>query len=305
MEAGEKLVVVGRKGAGKTTLLRILAGADSGFTGKVSYGTGIQTGYFSQDAAETMTGSVPVLEYLEAEAPTHLVPRVRDMLGAFLFRGDDVYKPVSVLSGGEKSRLALLRMLLKPMNLLVMDEPTNHLDLNSKDILLDTLRQFEGTIIFVSHDRSFMEALSTKTLELSARPGGPAAARLFYGNYAYYLDRMEREAAGEYGDISGPAFPAEQAVAEQSSAERRAADKQRQALVRRLQRQEEEILKALEDLEYEKIRLEGELARPDIYSSGGKAKAVKAGLDKTAAELERLNREWEEKAAELEAAENN
>jgi ATP-binding cassette subfamily F protein 3 len=311
VEAGEKLVVVGRNGAGKTTLLRILAGADTGFTGKVSYGTGIQTGYFSQDAAETMTGSVPVLEYLEAEAPTHLVPRVRDMLGAFLFRGDDVYKPVSVLSGGEKSRLALLRMLLKPMNLLVMDEPTNHLDLHSKDILLDTLRQFEGTIIFVSHDRSFMEALSTKTLELSARPGGSAAARLFYGNYAYYLDRMEREAAGEYGDISGPAFPveqaavAEQSVAEQSSAERRAADKQRQALVRRLQRQEEEILKALEDLEHEKIRLEGELARPDIYSSGGKAKAVKAGLDKTAAELERLNREWEEKAAELEAAENN
>ncbi|MDR2103217.1 MAG: ATP-binding cassette domain-containing protein, partial [Treponema sp.] len=167
LESGEKLLVVGRNGAGKSTLLRIIAGSDGDFTGKVNYGAGIQAGYFSQDAAETMTGTKQVLEFMEAEAPTALVPRVRDMLGAFLFRGDDVYKPISVLSGGEKSRLALLKMLLKPMNLLVLDEPTNHLDLLSKDILLDTLKKFSGTIIFVSHDRSFMEALSTKTLELS------------------------------------------------------------------------------------------------------------------------------------------
>jgi ATP-binding cassette subfamily F protein 3 len=324
VEAGEKLVVVGRNGAGKTTLLRILSGADTDFTGKLNYGTGIQTGYFSQDAAETMTGSVPVLEYLEAEAPTPLIPKVRDMLGAFLFRGDDVYKPISVLSGGEKSRLALLRMLLKPMNLLILDEPTNHLDLHSKDILLDTLQQFEGTIIFVSHDRSFMEALSTKTLELSARDGGrPAAARLFYGNYGYYLDRIEREEAGEY-EIPDESFrPVEPSVSAAEdvttivtasepaplprtilikAGERRAADKQRQALIRRLQRQEEEVLKALEDLEKEKTRLEGELVRPEIYSSGEKAKTIKARLDGVTAELENKSREWEGKAAELEAA---
>ncbi|MDR2134466.1 MAG: ATP-binding cassette domain-containing protein, partial [Treponema sp.] len=200
LESGERLVVAGRNGAGKTTLLRIISGADAGFGGTLKYGAGVSVGYFSQDAAEAMTGSEQILELVEAGAPGALVPRLRDMLGAFLFRGDDVYKPVSVLSGGEKSRLALLRMLLKPVNLLVLDEPTNHLDIHSKDLLLDTLKKFGGTIVFVSHDRAFMEALSTKTLELSgAGPEEPARARLFYGNYAYYLERIEREAGGNEG----------------------------------------------------------------------------------------------------------
>jgi ATP-binding cassette subfamily F protein 3 len=172
------------------------------------------------------------------------------------------------------------------MNLLILDEPTNHLDLHSKDILLDTLQQFEGTIIFVSHDRSFMEALSTKTLELTARDSGkPAAARLFYGNYGYYLDRVEREDAGGYEIPEDPSRPAEQPAPTVQdvtinvttpvpaplpktilikAGERRAVDKQRQTLIRRLQRQEEEILKALEELEKEKAQLEGELARPEI-----------------------------------------
>ncbi|MDR3167924.1 MAG: ABC-F family ATP-binding cassette domain-containing protein [Treponema sp.] len=339
LESGEKLLVVGRNGAGKTTLLRIIAGRDGDFTGKVSYGTGIQPGYFSQDAAETMAGTEQVLESTEAEAPTSLVPQVRDMLGAFLFRGDDVYKPLSVLSGGEKSRLALLRMLLKPMNLLILDEPTNHLDLHSKDILLDTLKKFPGTIIFVSHDRAFMEALSTKTLELSGGPPalpnapGPAPAgpahRLFYGNYAYYLDRIEREAAeaGSGGEIeksggtkgAAPPDPKEtpvlpepapsgtlpktiliKAPGRQSAAERREAEKQKQTLIRRLIRQEGEILRELENLEAEKVKLEGELARPEVYSQGEKARAVQTGIRKLAAEIDEKTREWEEKARELE-----
>jgi ATP-binding cassette subfamily F protein 3 len=211
LESGERLVVAGRNGAGKSTLLRIIAGADSGYEGSVKYGAGVSAGYFSQDAAEAMSGSEQVIDFMEAEAPTALVPKLRDMLGAFLFRGDDVYKSVSVLSGGEKSRLALLRMLLKPMNLLILDEPTNHLDLHSKDILLDTLRGFGGTIIFVSHDRAFMEALSTKTFELSPNvdPAAPAKARLFYGNYAYYLERAEKEALGEIegGSLPPPSSP--------------------------------------------------------------------------------------------------
>jgi ATP-binding cassette subfamily F protein 3 len=142
LESKEKLVVVGRNGAGKSTLLRILAGVDSDYSGSMSFGAGIAIGYFSQDAAETMTGSQSVLEFMEAEAPLELIPKVRDMLGAFLFRGDDVYKSLSVLSGGEKSRLALLKLLLKPFNLLILDEPTNHLDLSSKDILLETLKSY-------------------------------------------------------------------------------------------------------------------------------------------------------------------
>ncbi|GHU60629.1 ABC transporter ATP-binding protein [Spirochaetia bacterium] len=330
LEAGEKLVVVGRNGAGKTTLLRILAGADQDFAGSVTYGAGIQPGYFSQDAAETIgtEGSLgSVLEYLEAEAPTELIPRVRDMLGAFLFRGDDVYKPISVLSGGEKSRLALLRMLLKPMNLLILDEPTNHLDLQSKDILLDTLTHYTGTIIFVSHDRAFMEALSTKTLELSARgPGQPTAARLFYGDYGYYLDRAERESAGgiaagdsitmrgtslQAADNTEPAAPPlpEETAPDSlpktvliKASEHRELSKQRQTLIRRLEREEGEILRDLEKREAEKAALETELGAPAVYSSGEKARAVKARLEEVTAALEGKGREWEEKAAELERA---
>jgi ATP-binding cassette subfamily F protein 3 len=352
LEAGERLVVAGRNGAGKTTLLRILAGEDQNYSGRLTYGAGIKPGYFSQDAAEAMgtedsPDSRQALEYLESEAPTELIPRVRDMLGAFLFRGDDVHKPISVLSGGEKSRLALLRMLLKPMNLLILDEPTNHLDLQSKDILLDALKSYNGTIIFVSHDRAFMEALSTKTLELSARgPDQPAAARLFYGNYGYYLDRIAREEEHKGGSLppgssrsassatphSGapprnappvpPEPPAEtpapaiSAVGQDprvilikagqerpmTAGERRETEKQKQAHIRRLQRQEEAILKALAALEAEKTALETELAQPSVYSNGEKARATKARLDRAIAEAEAKGREWEAKAEELESA---
>ncbi|AEF80649.1 ABC-F family ATP-binding cassette domain-containing protein [Leadbettera azotonutricia] len=341
LESGEKFLVVGRNGAGKTTLLRIIAGQDQAFSGTVKYGAGISAGYFSQDAAETLTGSQTVLDYMEAEAPTYLIPKVRDMLGAFLFRGDDVFKALTVLSGGEKSRLALLRMLLKPMNLLILDEPTNHLDLQSKDILLGCLKAFTGTVIFVSHDRGFMEALSTKTLEL--RAGKPH--RLFYGDYRYYLDRVASEGDGTgheennrqaqqsldtntgsdsiaaNNDTSGiiSTNSANTGIAEKlpssilvkagappilSAAERREQEKQRQSQVRRLERQEAEILARIERLEKERSALEAELARPEVYSSGEKAKAVKAKLDQTTAAIDTGNREWEEKAAELAALRN-
>ncbi|MDR0378121.1 MAG: ABC-F family ATP-binding cassette domain-containing protein [Spirochaetaceae bacterium] len=313
LESGERLLVAGRNGAGKSTLLRILSGADRDYAGSLQYGAGIAPGYFSQDAAEAMTGAAPsgealsALEYLEAEAPSALIPKVRDMLGAFLFRGDDVFKPVSVLSGGEKSRLALLRMLLKPLNLLILDEPTNHLDIYSKDILLDTLTRFSGAIIFVSHDRAFMEALSTKTLELSPRPsGGPAAARLFYGGYGYYLERLERERGEADAEPPVPA-PVKTSAADtgedaRPGAARRVQSKQRQALIRRLERREGEILSALEALEAEKAALETELAQPRVYSSGEKAREVKRRIDEAAAAVEGKTREWEAAAEELERA---
>ena len=315
VEAGERLVVAGPNGAGKSTLLRILAGEDLHYGGTLRYGAGVAAAYFSQDAAEAMTGSEQALEFIEAAAPTALVPKARDLLGAFLFRGDDVHKPVSVLSGGEKSRLALLRMLLRPVNLLVLDEPTNHLDLYSKDILLDALRQFAGTIIFVSHDRAFMEALSTKTLELSPNAAAPAQARLFYGNYAYYLDRLEREKAGETeterpdknqnaASVSFDEMPAPEGRSI-SAACFREQSKRKQALVRRLERQEKEILKALDDLEQQKTRAEAELARPDVYSNAEKAKAAQRQLDCAAAAIAAKTAEWESVAAQLSTAANS
>jgi ATP-binding cassette subfamily F protein 3 len=297
IDSGERLVVAGPNGAGKTTLLRIISGTDRDFEGCVKYGTGICAGYFSQDAAESMDSEAQVLEYMEEGAPAALIPKLRDMLGAFLFRGDDVYKSVHVLSGGEKSRLALLKMLLKPLNLLILDEPTNHLDLNSKDILLEALSGFGGTIIFVSHDRYFMEALSTKTLELTPGSGNTAAqARLFYGNYRYYLDRIEPETQRAQATklpvsaVSANDLPPN---------EKRILDKQRQAAIRRLERQEAEILKALEELENEKSALETQLALPEIYSNGEKAKSVKQKLDLCTTAIDEKTREWEKITGEL------
>jgi len=295
LDSGERLAVAGPNGAGKTTLLRILAGADRGHEGAVKFGTGISAGYFSQDAAEAMSGSEQVLDFLESQAPTALIPRVRDMLGAFLFRGDDVYKPVSVLSGGEKSRLALLRMLLRPLNLLILDEPTNHLDLHSKDVLLDTLLAFRGTIIFVSHDRAFMEALSTKVLELSSGTGAPRA-RLFYGNYAYYMEKLAAE-GGECenptasgGIIQAASIPAS---GRGTAAEERERGKRRQTAIRRLERREEELLAALDGLEKEKTRLETELSTPEVYTVGERARAVKLKLDENAAAIAAGHADWE------------
>lgn len=294
VETGEKLLVVGRNGAGKTTLLRIVAGLDSNFEGTVTYGAGIQVGYFSQDAAEEMKGSASVLETLEAETPTALIPKLRDMLGAFLFRGDDVYKAVSVLSGGEKSRLALLRLLLHPVNLLILDEPTNHLDLHSKDVLLDSLASYPGTVIFVSHDRAFMEALSTKALELSR-----GEARLYYGNYAYYLERQAGSGTQTVTGVSSGAVPPSDSPisgpggSSSSAAEYRETEKKRQGAIRRLEKDEEGILERTERLEAEKKLLEREIQRPEIYSDGLRVREIQGRLDSITAELDTASQEWE------------
>ncbi|MCL2180445.1 MAG: ABC-F family ATP-binding cassette domain-containing protein [Treponema sp.] len=299
LDAKERLVVTGPNGAGKTTLLRIIAEADNDFEGNVKLGTGIKSGYFSQDAAEAMDSSQSVIEFMEEESPTALIPKLRDMLGAFLFRGDDVYKSVSVLSGGEKSRLALLKMFLKPMNLLILDEPTNHLDLYSKDILLDALNKFDGTIIFVSHDRAFMEKLSTKTLELTPGSGlSPACAKLFYGNYGYYLERTSEgmNGADSTENVNNDLKSADLNV---SNEQRRIIDKQKQTILRRLEKKESEILKSLEELDNKKRLLEAQLSNPGIYSNGDKAREVKIKLDECASGIEAKTREWEETAAEI------
>jgi ATP-binding cassette subfamily F protein 3 len=345
VDSGERLVVVGRNGAGKSTLLRIMAGVDSADEGTLQYGAGIVPGYFCQENTRLLHSgtalgnqgvpsnqdlpsnqSVPanqsVLSFMESCAPTNLIPGIRDMLGAFLFRGDDVYKPIAVLSGGETSRLALLRLLLTPANLLILDEPTNHLDISSKDILLEALVAFNGTVVFVSHDRAFMETLSTKTLELRPPDNAarPSTAQFFFGNYGYYLERLERESAEEsLGErnpgsparaAAPPGFPADDKNAPGSGSggagdSARQLTKQRQALVRRLERQEAGILSSLEQLEAEKARLEGELAKPEVYSSGEKAKSILAALDAAARSLEAKTLEWEHTAAELEAALDN
>jgi ATP-binding cassette subfamily F protein 3 len=313
IDSGERIVVAGPNGAGKSTLLRIIAGQDKDFCGTVKYGSGITPSYFSQDAAEALQDNVRIIDFMEADAPLTLIPELRDILGAFLFRGDDVYKNVSVLSGGEKSRLALLKILLKPMNLLILDEPTNHLDLHSKDILLDALLQFTGTIIFVSHDRAFMEALSTKTLELNPGTGNnPASAKLYYGNYAYYIEKQSRTdikaSAIKTPDTNTISDIKKRLISELKQSQRqkkgpnekRIQDKQRQTIIRRIEKQEKEILDALEKLEEQKSKLETEFYSVEVYSNGEKAKLVKSKLNETICAIKTRTTEWEAVSIELE-----
>lgn len=307
VERGERLVVAGRNGAGKSTLLRILAGVDSDYSGTVRLGTDVAVGYFCQDNAEKITGQETILERLEAKAPLALVPKLRDMLGAFLFRGDDVFKSIDVLSGGEKSRIALLELLLRPVNLLVLDEPTNHLDMHSKDVLLDALRDFGGTVVFVSHDRGFIEGLATRVLELK-----PGSHRIFPGDYSYYMERLEAEAAGEIPPPAAGASASSSAKppARQSSSASSSDDgssgkeawekrKQEEAERRKLEKEVSRLESLIGAAEEKKAELENSLSLPEVYSNGEKAKEVQRKITELDGELERLNADWEAAAGRL------
>ena len=295
VEKNERLVVAGRNGAGKSTLLRILAGVDSNYSGTVKYGAGVSVGYFSQDSAEKICGNQTILEYLEEHCPLELIPKMRDMLGAFLFRGDDVFKSINVLSGGEKSRIALLELLLRPVNLLILDEPTNHLDMHSKDVLLDALKDFGGTVIFVSHDRGFIEDLSTKVLELH-----PGLSREFPGDYKYYMQRLEDEANGLAGGSSSQVQSETARIQPKSETklsweEQKKQDAEKRKLVKEVERLEKEIL----DAEEKKESLEAEMGRPEVYSNGEKAKSVQKKIDEICLLLDELNARWEEAAEKI------
>ena len=289
VENGERLVVTGRNGEGKSTLLRIIAGEDADFSGEMIPGAGVTVGYFSQDSAERISGTESVLEYVEARAPLELIPKIREMLGAFLFRGDDVFKMLDVLSGGEKSRIALLSLLLTARNVLVLDEPTNHLDMHSKDILLDALKDFGGTVIFVSHDRGFIESLATRVLELKDRK-----SREFPGGYAYYIERLEAERNG-----SAPAEGGQNGTRRDADDGKRASkllwEENKRAQAER--RKAEKEIKALEDeitaLEAQKSELEARLADPAVYSDGQKARQTQQNIDALVSRLEAVTAEWE------------
>ena len=307
LENSQRLVVAGRNGAGKSTLLRIIAGEDNDFSGEIIPGAGVKIGYFSQDNAETIKGKETILEYLESKSPLELIPKLRDMLGAFLFRGDDVYKPLDVLSGGEKSRIALLQLLLSPVNLLVLDEPTNHLDIHSKDVLLNALKDFGGTVIFVSHDRGFIEQLATVVLELK-----PGEYKYFPGDYVYYLEQtgVLENGSSNYetakASVSSDGINAknensctakEQNVSETklSWEEQKKRDSERRKIEKKIQKLESDI----ELLENKKSELEEQLANPAVYSNGEKAKSIQRDIENLAQQIEQITLEWEQASEEL------
>jgi len=191
VERGDRIALVGPNGAGKSTLMRILAGVDRPDTGVRIAGHQVVTDYFAQDQAAVLNPAHTVYEEMSAASPVQMVPMIRHILGGFLFGGDDIYKRVGVLSGGERNRLALAKMLLNPSNLLILDEPTNHLDLDSKEVLLDALMDYGGTLIFVSHDRYFVDRLASKVIEV-----GAGQALIYPGGYEDFLYWKKQREAG-------------------------------------------------------------------------------------------------------------
>jgi ATPase subunit of ABC transporter with duplicated ATPase domains len=193
---GERWCVMGKNGAGKTTLLRMVAGVLQPDEGAVTLGASLKMGYFAQQALDLLDPDLTIEEQLQHDFPNESIGVLRSLAGAFQFSGDDVDKKIRALSGGEKTRLVIARMLLNPPNFLVLDEPTNHLDLFTKEMLIDSLKDFEGTMLFVSHDRAFLRALSNRVLELGGESGVEREPHLYPGSYVEYVQRTGHEAPG-------------------------------------------------------------------------------------------------------------
>ena len=203
VERGDRIALVGPNGSGKSTLMRLLAGVDRPDAGQRVLGHRVIPDYFAQDQASVLNAALTVYEEMSSASPMTMVPMIRNVLGGFLFSGDDVSKKVAVLSGGERNRLALAKMLLNPSNLLLLDEPTNHLDLDSKEVLLDALSDYGGTLVFVSHDRYLVDKLAGKVIEV-----GGGAAPLYPGGYEDFLYWKKQQAAAQAGgQAGGPAAP--------------------------------------------------------------------------------------------------
>ena len=312
-ERGQRIVLVGPNGAGKSTLLKLLAGVLKPLAGEHRLGHNAKSGYFAQHRAAMLNLNHTVLQ--EAlDTPQRITEQfVRTVLGSFLFRGDDVFKPVSVLSGGEKSRLALVKLLLDPPNLLLMDEPTTHLDLASVDALIEALQPFEGTLIFISHDVHFIRALANHVVRVEN-----GRLRHFTGGYQYYLDKTSqsaRVALTSSGSISGGASskslhhsgrrgtpPSETAPAMDRKGQKRIEAEQRQARSRK-RREIQERISALEkeiaELETREKELTAELEKPETYTTGGRAVQINRELMEVHKRLPAVMAEWETAGTEL------
>jgi ATPase subunit of ABC transporter with duplicated ATPase domains len=193
---GERWCVMGKNGAGKTTLLRMIAGTTPPDTGEVKLGASLKMGYFAQQALDLLDPDLTIEEQLQKDFPNESIGVLRNLAGAFQFSGDDIDKKIRSLSGGEKTRLVMARMLLNPPNFLVLDEPTNHLDLATKEMLIDALKDYDGTMVFVSHDRAFLRALSNRVLELGGETGRERDPHVYPGSYVEYVARTGHEAPG-------------------------------------------------------------------------------------------------------------
>jgi len=296
IERGEKIALVGVNGAGKSTLIRMLAGAEPLTAGEYRLGHNVQPEYFAQDQYKALDPGARLLDDLMSVANGKTVTELRTLLGCFLFTGDDVYKTVGVLSGGERNRYALARMLLNPANFLLLDEPTNHLDLRAKDVLLDALRNYNGTLVFVSHDRYFIDQLATRVFEIEN-----GQVNVYSGNYEDYLYRKQGAAAPAPAAEAAPgpaARAGEAAAAEPAAPEPPARPRRANPLkVKQLEQQAEELEEAAARLEQEIAEIERAL---QTFVSAEETRRRMEMLEARRQELEQTLARWEQISLELE-----
>ncbi|MCC7033769.1 MAG: ABC-F family ATP-binding cassette domain-containing protein [Acidobacteria bacterium] len=318
VERGDRIALVGHNGAGKSTLMRLLSGAEAPDAGERIEGHQVVMQYFAQDEATRLNPALTVYETLAAGSPNTMIPAIRNILGGFLFSGDDIYKKAAVLSGGERTRLAVARMLLRPSNTLLLDEPTNHLDIDSKEVLLDALVDYGGTLVFVSHDRYFVDRLATKVIDV-----GNGQATLYPGDYEAFLWRQKQVAlsasgatapaaapparpasasgATRPGPSSAPApAPAAQArnyaAKKRDEAEQRKRERARRALQDRIGDLETRIAEAERGIK----ELEARLADPAFYGHPDAAKPVIDEHQALMWKVGELLSQWEMLTGELE-----
>lgn len=284
IERGEKIAFVGKNGQGKTTMVRLILGELKG-TGLLTLGHNVQIGYYAQEQHLSDQADMTLLEVIENSAPDELRPKARSLLGAFMFSGDEVYKKVKVLSGGERGRLALCKLLLQPANLLILDEPTNHLDIASKNVLKQALLEFEGTLVLVSHDRDFLQGLVNKVFEFR---GGEVKEWL--GDIESFLQEKQKETFRDYEFTSQierePTAKAQQKKSDKNS------DQLHKAL-KKISQQIKSLEEEIHQTEMEINALESQLAHADVFATD-EGKNLMQAYEATKTKLDALMNEWEE-----------
>jgi ATP-binding cassette, subfamily F, member 3 len=295
---GEKIALVGNNGAGKSTLTRIIAGIETINNGKIKYGHLVDLKFFAQNQAEELNNDKTVLEVMEETSSSVTSKELRSILGSFLFRGDDVFKKVRVLSGGEKSRLALAKMLIEPSNFLILDEPTNHLDMKSKEVLKNALIQYKGSVVVVSHDREFIDGFVSKIIEVKNKN-----IKTFFGNSFDYIKVKEKELS-ERNIFAKDKQDKEEPVEEKKShylinQEQKKKRSEFLKLVSPIKKKITGIENEIEKNDKRKAELEQIMSKEEFFKDADYVIEINTEYKEIQKNIAKLNREWEEKASEL------